>query len=452
MLKIYWLIVVRSLISIIIASQATADICKPETENLLKVVNVESNDTLNVRTGYTTKYPVITELEPDEAGIKYVSAFYKSEECASLCTAYSQGGKALTDLIVDRCLNKNLIWYRIRSKGGVEGWASSKYLTGYKDPIVAALTDSTGVRHSSIDQAILSNDNTVKRKALTDINGVTYSTVDEAITSNDYEVILQALTSAEGVVYANIDFAINEERSKANTKIIEAIEEERKQNQLTETKKQQVQANVNSRDKSVDFAVNTEFNPSVIGGVLNLHEKEIYVRARYELDDYWNFPFFADDSGNKLDFEETENKEEFALFQLECSETPCIAKGFFRISYPWAEPRLTFKLTGYSKDLKTPVDTTLISIVDQVRSLHVDYYGFAIFNGQINQFILRQDKSRMSSDRVTVDLSNFSEAKMREFVSACYNKCKKVRVKGSLNINVEAGSAEIVAVDVSQHN
>ena len=90
--------------------------------------------------------------------------------------------------------------------------------------------------------------------------------------------------------------------------------------------------------------------------------------------------------------------------------------------------------------------------MDQVRSLHVDYYGFAIFNGQINQFILRQDVSRLSSDRVTVDLSNFSEAKMREFVSACYNKCKKVRVKGSLNINVEAGSAKIVAADVSQHN
>ncbi|MGC6520151.1 MAG: SH3 domain-containing protein [Candidatus Puniceispirillaceae bacterium] len=434
--------------SILFATTVTADICEPEKGNPLKVVNVEADDTLNVRTGYTTKYPVLFELEPDHKNITYISSIFKTDECASLCEAYSQGGAALADLITERCLRKNLIWYRIKTNDGGEGWASSKYLKSYADPIVIALTDSSGVRHLSVDAAIKSNDHQVRIQALTDLNGITYPTVEDAITSNDYEVKLRALTSIEGIVYESIDQAIADERARAEILLSEALQKEKKTGESTSSIQQQNQVSRAPESSDSEFIVNTNFDRVVIGQVLKLHESEIHVVAGYELDEYWNFPFFVDDEGNKLDFEKTEYENEFALFQLECSKTPCVAKGTFQISFPWGEPRLTFKLTGYSKETATKIDTSIMNIVNQSRSVSVNMEGFASFGDQISQFVLRQNLNFLSSDRVTVDLSALNDAKMKEFVTNCYKKCVEVRVQGRLNIDVANGSARLVAEEI----
>ena len=68
-----------------LGSPIWANICVPEPGEKLKVVGVQSDDTLNVREGYTTKYKVVTELLPNQESIEYVDVVYKSEACSNLC-------------------------------------------------------------------------------------------------------------------------------------------------------------------------------------------------------------------------------------------------------------------------------------------------------------------------------------------------------------------------------
>ena len=54
MMRLFWI----SLIYLISATGSYANICIPERGNFLKVMNVASDDTLNVRAGITTKTQV----------------------------------------------------------------------------------------------------------------------------------------------------------------------------------------------------------------------------------------------------------------------------------------------------------------------------------------------------------------------------------------------------------
>jgi uncharacterized protein YgiM (DUF1202 family) len=124
--------IVSFLFVLVTAVSASANICIPGKGNLLKVVNVASDDTLNVRSGWTTDYDVLFELRPDQIGIFYNEVAYKSEECLSLCRRYLRGEDNLQDTIKLKCRNKSRIWYRITLATGDTGWASGKYLSEYQ--------------------------------------------------------------------------------------------------------------------------------------------------------------------------------------------------------------------------------------------------------------------------------------------------------------------------------
>jgi hypothetical protein len=109
------------------------------------VVNVESDDTLNVRSGWTTDYDVLFELNPDQIGIFYNEVAYKSEECLSLCRSYLRGQDNLQDTIQLKCRNKSRIWYRITLPNGDTGWASGKYLSEYPGENISIRTSDQSV-------------------------------------------------------------------------------------------------------------------------------------------------------------------------------------------------------------------------------------------------------------------------------------------------------------------
>ena len=112
---------------------ALANVCVPEPGNKLKVVGVKSDDTLNVRTGFTIKFPVIGELGPSTVRNEFIDVSIKTEECQNLCKRFSVGEKNLKQQITTQCLNKNKIWFFIKTELGFSGWASGKYLAEYKD-------------------------------------------------------------------------------------------------------------------------------------------------------------------------------------------------------------------------------------------------------------------------------------------------------------------------------
>lgn len=128
----------------------SAGVCVPDTRTELEVVGVAYNDTLNVRTGWTTKQPVLFELLPTEASIEFLDVVYKSAQCEQLCNAYQNGAAQLFSQISSSCRNRSLIWYRIQRQNGMEGWASAKFLAEYPKPVVRVVpqpieTPSTSV-------------------------------------------------------------------------------------------------------------------------------------------------------------------------------------------------------------------------------------------------------------------------------------------------------------------
>ena len=137
--------IVSFLFVLVTAVSASANICIPGKGNLLKVVNVASDDTLNVRSGWTTDYDVLFELTPDQVGIFYNEVAYKSEECLSLCRRYLRGEDDLQDTIKLKCRNKSKIWYRITLATGDTGWASGKYLSEYQSENISISKDEQSV-------------------------------------------------------------------------------------------------------------------------------------------------------------------------------------------------------------------------------------------------------------------------------------------------------------------
>ena len=132
-----------------LGSPIWANICVPEPGEKLKVVGVKSDDTLNVREGYTTKYKVVTELSPNQDSIEYVDVIYKSEACSNLCANHlaviSKNGSVddSRDRIKSECRSRSKIWYKILTNDGSQGWASAKYLDGYAVEQVSVQQDSS---------------------------------------------------------------------------------------------------------------------------------------------------------------------------------------------------------------------------------------------------------------------------------------------------------------------
>lgn len=132
-----------------LGSPIWANICVPEPGEKLKVVGVKSDDTLNVREGYTTKYKVVAELLPNQESIEYVDVVYKSEACSNLCANHlaviSKNGTVddSRDRIKSECRSRSKIWYKISTNDGTQGWASAKYLDGYTVEQVSLKQDSS---------------------------------------------------------------------------------------------------------------------------------------------------------------------------------------------------------------------------------------------------------------------------------------------------------------------
>ena len=185
------------MVFLLFASSVSANVCIPDEGNKLRVTNVEGNDTLNVRKGWNTKSQVLFGLNPTDQNIEYINHAYKNDECLELCKSYLRGADALENIIESQCRKKNQIWYNIVDPSDRIGWASAKFLTEYQAKPSSedrSISDSAGNKYLSVDEAIVSNDLEIIRKALTDADGRTYKSVDEAIASND-ETVKQAVLS-----------------------------------------------------------------------------------------------------------------------------------------------------------------------------------------------------------------------------------------------------------------
>lgn len=172
------------MVFLLFASSVSANVCIPDEGNKLRVTNVEGNDTLNVRKGWNTKSQVLFGLNPTDQNIEYINHAYKNDECLELCKSYLRGADALENIIESQCRKKNQIWYNIVDPSDRIGWASAKFLTEYQAKPSSedrSISDSAGNKYLSVDEAIVSNDLEIIRKALTDADGRTYKSVDEAI-------------------------------------------------------------------------------------------------------------------------------------------------------------------------------------------------------------------------------------------------------------------------------
>jgi hypothetical protein len=103
---------------------ASASVCEP-TSQLYNVVGVESWDTLNVRSGPSTKYEVIDELKSNETGIWVTGEFTaKTDACEAACNS---NVSEINDLL-KKCFANGNIWYEVHVSQSEVGWASAKHL------------------------------------------------------------------------------------------------------------------------------------------------------------------------------------------------------------------------------------------------------------------------------------------------------------------------------------
>lgn len=112
---------------------AAANVCDPENVEEFAVAGVQQDDTLNVRSGPTTKYPVIEELLPTATGISYGADKYFLEwECQSLCRSAIKGNQEANKRVQSQCFQKNQVWFEIVTPTNKTGWVSAKYLKAIK--------------------------------------------------------------------------------------------------------------------------------------------------------------------------------------------------------------------------------------------------------------------------------------------------------------------------------
>ena len=125
------------------ASLSLANVCVPENSSELQVVRVPTDDTLNVRAGYTTEFDILFKLKNSTKNITFLGHAYKTDQCKSYCKQFLTGTNSLEALIKSECRQKSRIWYLIRMPNGSEGWTSAKYLAEY-DALSNKITASDG--------------------------------------------------------------------------------------------------------------------------------------------------------------------------------------------------------------------------------------------------------------------------------------------------------------------
>ena len=120
--------IVKTILAIALTSFSpaivSANVCEPTSE-LYKVFGVESWDTLNVRSGPSTKYEVVDELAPNETGVLVTGNFLaKTDTCQTACDSNNSDN---IDLLKE-CFSKGNIWYEVHISQSEVGWASAKHL------------------------------------------------------------------------------------------------------------------------------------------------------------------------------------------------------------------------------------------------------------------------------------------------------------------------------------
>ena len=108
-----------------------------------------------------------------------------------------------------------------------------------------------------------------------------------------------------------------------------------------------------------------------------------------------------------------DSKRKLALFQVKCKKTPCNISGILKLVYPWGQPELVFEFLEFSIHDETAIQFSLSDIIQQTRGIPVKMLGFASYGDNADSLTLKADMSLMSSDRVTVNLTTLSEARIQ---------------------------------------
>lgn len=129
LLNVFAAIVV--VVTLQLSSQALAQSvndCAPPTNSLMRVVDVATNDTLNVRAGIGTDFAIIDTLPPNSETARFTGTHTsRTSSCAQLCNQ-SPFGSIAYEQFYNTCVASGRIWYQLRTSTGVTGWASARYL------------------------------------------------------------------------------------------------------------------------------------------------------------------------------------------------------------------------------------------------------------------------------------------------------------------------------------
>jgi len=400
----------------LLASNVSANVCIPDKGNMLRVQNVDINDTLNVRKGWTTKEQVLFELNPSDQNIQYINHAYKKEECLELCRSYLKGADALESIIETQCRNRNQIWYEIVDPTGRRGWASAKFLTEYTKPIAETQNNSIADNPALKEKIMRSNDAAVRRNALTDRNGVVHESVDAAITSNDEAL----LTDRNGVVHESVDAAITSndqalltDKNIAAPQSVDAAEEwvVRKSEQSTYIPLMDLVSSVNGQAWTIrGFVKPDSFQPSIMNKKSNPGRQLIDV------------------------YQGSMDENEFKLFLLDCEVDPCTMTGTFQLEFTGftnkeLEPR--FLIDNYEIADVVTLATTKDYIAQLIGEKIV--HEHPIKNVSREGFIFHWDpQDTWYPEVISVQTDWEDLSVLRDFIKICADRCQKLRAYGEV--------------------
>lgn len=114
-------------------------ICDPAPGTRLSVVGVASNDTLNMRSGPSASYGIVSRIRPGERGVTSTGrAAWAKGQCNTTCSGEEGGLSDTGRSIAYGCKARGGIWYEVRRANGAVGWASGKYLDPAGGPAIVA--------------------------------------------------------------------------------------------------------------------------------------------------------------------------------------------------------------------------------------------------------------------------------------------------------------------------
>ena len=158
----------------------------------------------------------------------------------------------------------------------------------------------------------------------------------------------------------------------------------------------------------------------------------------------------VDDTGTNLTVKPTKQaKTKLALFQVKCKKTRCNISGQLKLMYPYGEPELVFEFLGYSSHDETTIQFSLSDIIQKTMGIPVKISGFASYGDSVDSLLLKANMARLSSDRVTVDLTKLSDDNLVEFIENCFETCERLLVTGDLYVS--SSQSTLVAKTLVQH-